>query len=113
MQKTHVFDGDPLTFFRYPDPSNSWVGLDFGKPVNIDRILYIPHTDGNIVTYGDEYELKYWDKNGWKSLGRKVADNVYVTFDNCPVGALFLLHDCTRGIEERIFTYENDIQIWW
>jgi hypothetical protein len=111
--KTHVFDGDPLTFFISPDSSDSWVGLDFGKPVNINRILYIPHTDGNIVTYGDEYELKYWDKNEWKSLGRKVADNTYITFDNCPTGALFLLHDCTRGVEERIFTYENGKQVWW
>jgi hypothetical protein len=111
--QAHVFDGDPLTFFRSPDPSDSWVGLDFGEPVNIDRILYMPHSDGNIVTYGDEYELKYWDSNGWNSLGRKVADNVCITFENCPVGALFLLHDCTRGVEERIFTYENGKQVWW
>ncbi|MDR1341105.1 MAG: discoidin domain-containing protein [Prevotellaceae bacterium] len=111
--KAHVFDGDPLTFFSSPDASDSWVGLDFGEPVNIDRILYLPRTDGNIVTYGDEYELKYWDSNGWNSLGRKVADNVHVTFENCPVGALFLLHDCTRGVEERIFTYENGKQVWW
>jgi hypothetical protein len=111
--KKHVFDGDPLTFFISPEPSDSWVGLDFGKPVNISRILYIPRTDGNIVTYGDEYELKYWDKNEWKSLGRKVADNVYITFGNCPIGTLFLLHDCTRGVEDRIFTYENGKQVWW
>jgi hypothetical protein len=110
--KKHVFDNDPLTFFSSPDHSDSWVGLDFGEPVNIDRILYMPRTDGNIVTYGDEYELKYWDKI-WKSLGRKVADNVHLTFDNCPVGALFLLHNCTRGVEERIFTYENGKQVWW
>jgi hypothetical protein len=91
--KKHVFDGDPLTFFNSLEPSDSWVGLDFGEPVNISRILYMPRNDGNIVTYGDEYELKYWDKNGWRSLERKIADNVYITFDNCPVGALFLLHN--------------------
>ncbi|MDR2382658.1 MAG: discoidin domain-containing protein [Prevotellaceae bacterium] len=111
-EKYRAFDDDPLTFFSSPEPSDSWVGLDFGEPVTIDRILYLPRTDGNIVSYGDEYELKYWN-NGWLSLGRKIADNAYVTFDNCPVGALFLLHDCTRGIEERIFTYENDKQVWW
>jgi hypothetical protein len=111
--KAHVFDRDPLTFFSSPERSDSWVGLDFGESVNIDRILYIPRTDGNMVIYGDEYELKYWDKNGWRSLGRKVADNTYITFENCPVGALFLLHDCTRGVEERIFTYENGNQVWW
>jgi hypothetical protein len=111
--KAHVFDDNPLTFFSSPEMSDSWVGLDFGKPVNIDRILYMPRTDGNIVTYGDEYELKYWDKTGWISLGRKVADNVHITFDNCPSNALFLLHNHTRGVEERIFTYENGKQVWW
>jgi hypothetical protein len=111
--KAHAFDNDPLTCFSSPDASDSWVGLDFGESVNIDRILYVPRGNGNTVTYGDEYELKYWDKNGWKSLGHKVADNIYITFDNCPVGALFLLHNRTRGVEERIFMYENGKQIWW
>jgi hypothetical protein len=111
--KAHVFDGDPLTFFSSSEASDSWVGLDFGEPVNIDRVLYMPRSDGNIVTYGDEYELKYWDGDEWNSLGRKIADNVYITFDNCPIDALFLLHNCTRGVEERIFTYENDKQVWW
>jgi hypothetical protein len=111
--KKHVFDNDPLTCFSSPELSDSWVGLDFGEPVHINRIIYLPRTDGNMVTYGDEYELKYWNDNKWNSLGRIVADNVYVTFENCPVGALFLLHNCTRGVEERIFTYENDKQIWW
>jgi hypothetical protein len=111
-EKHRAFDDDPLTFFSSPEPSDSWVGLDFGEPVNIDRLLYLPRTDGNMVCYGDEYELKYWN-NGWVSLGRKIADNACITFENCPVGALFLLHDCTRGVEERIFTYENDKQVWW
>jgi hypothetical protein len=110
--KTNVFDGDPLTVFTSPQPSGSWVGLDFGEPVNISRILYMPRTDGNIIAYGDEYELKYWN-NEWISLDRKVADNAYITFENCPVDALFLLHNRTRGVEERIFTYENDKQVWW
>jgi hypothetical protein len=111
--KIYAFDGDPLTCFSSFDVSDSWVGLDFGEPVNIDRILYMPRSDGNIVTYGDEYELKYWDGKGWSSLGRKIADSVHVSFENCPVGALFLLHNCTRGIDERIFTYENGKQVWW
>lgn len=84
--KQHVFDNDPLTSFHSPDPSDSWVGMDFGEPVNISRILYMPRSDGN---------------------------NAYITFENCPVGALFLLHDCTRGVQDRIFIYENDKQIWW
>ncbi|MDR3235283.1 MAG: hypothetical protein LBT48_00950 [Prevotellaceae bacterium] len=111
--KKHAFDNDPLTFFESTDSLITWVGLDFGTPQHIDRIIYIPRTDGNIITYGDEYELKYWGNNGWISLGRKTADGVTLTFDHCPTGALFLLHDCTRGVEDRIFTYENGQQVWW
>jgi hypothetical protein len=112
-EKKHVFDGVPLTFFDSPDPSGSWVGLDFGEPVNISRIMYLPRTDGNMVYYGNEYELQYWDNNRWNSLGRKTSNNVYITFEDCPVGALFLLRNHTHGVEERIFTYENGKQVWW
>jgi hypothetical protein len=109
----NLYDNDPLTQFDAPVPTGGWSGLDFGEPVEIERILYAPKADGNCVTWGDEYELKYWDYNRWKSLGRKTAESVYITFDDCPSGALFLLHDCTRGVEDRIFLYENDKQIWW
>jgi hypothetical protein len=87
--------------------------LDFGAPQHITRIIYMPRSDGNIITYGDKYELKYWGNDGWISLGRKTAAGVTLTFDHCPAGALFLLHDCTRGVEDRIFTYENGRQVWW
>ncbi|MDR0712503.1 MAG: hypothetical protein LBF67_09215, partial [Prevotellaceae bacterium] len=77
------------------------------------RILYAPKSDGNAVTWGDEYELSFWDKDRWASLGKKKADNIYISFDNCPAGALFLLHNHTRGVEDRIFTYENGKQVFW
>lgn len=108
-----VFDNDPLTFFDSLSPSDGWVGIDFGKPVSIDRIIYVPRSDGNCVTYGDEYELSYWNNGGWASLGKKKAEHISITFDSCPANALFLLHDCSRGTEDRIFTYENDKQVWW
>jgi hypothetical protein len=111
--KRHVFDKNPLTYFESPETTGAWVGLDFGKPEHIDRIIYMSRSDGNYITYGDEYELKYWHGGQWRSLGKKTADGVYLTFDNCPANALFLLHDCTRGVEDRIFTYENGQQIWW
>ncbi|MDR0686242.1 MAG: discoidin domain-containing protein [Dysgonamonadaceae bacterium] len=109
----NVFDGDPVSYWEVSAPKGGWVGMDFGSPVAIDRIIYIPRCDGNGVTFGDRYELKYWDSGGWISLGYKVADNIYVEFENCPEGALFLLHNCTRGVEERIFTYKDGNQIWW
>jgi hypothetical protein len=109
----NLFDQNPATVYEAPNPSDCWAGLDFGKPVEIDRIIYIPKCDENGIIPGNEYELYYWDNHQWHSLGRKIADNIVITFDNCPSEALFLLRNHTIGIEERIFTYENDKQIWW
>jgi hypothetical protein len=113
QQPENLYDNDPLTCFEAPEISGGWSGLDFGEPVAIELILYAPRADGNCVTYGDEYELSFWDKNKWNSLGKKTANNIYISFENCPAGALFLLNDCTRGIQNRVFTYENGKQIWW
>ncbi|MDR1170236.1 MAG: hypothetical protein LBK97_05310 [Prevotellaceae bacterium] len=111
--KKAVFDRNALTFFDAPHENGCWVGLDFGKPVCIDRIIYYPRNDGNCIEIGDNYELFYWGDNKWQSLGRKKADSARLEYDDCPGNALFLLHDHTKGNEERIFTYENGKQIWW
>jgi hypothetical protein len=49
----------------------------------------------------------------WISLGRKVASERYLIYEHVPVNALFWLKNYTEGQEERIFTYENDQQVWW
>jgi hypothetical protein len=87
--------------------------LDFGKPVRIGKIDYLPRNDGNCIEPGDEYELFYWNNRQWQSLGRKQAERIRLDYDNCPSNALFLLHNHTKGKEERIFTYENGEQVWW
>jgi hypothetical protein len=111
--KEFVFDQNPLSSYDAKEPSGSWVGMDFGKEVNIEKIYYTPRGDGNTIVYGNEYELMYWDNCQWNSLGRKIADNPCLVYEKCPSNALFLLHNRTTGIEERIFTYENGEQIWW
>ena len=40
--KEKVFDGDPLTFFDAPTGSGAWVGMDFGKEVNIGKLILFP-----------------------------------------------------------------------
>ena len=112
--KERAFDGDVLTYYAHPVDSGAWVGLDLGRPERIARIRYLPRNDDNNIRPGDEYELFYWEAGEWRSLGRKTGDETHVlVYEDCPVDALYLLHNHTRGKEERIFTYENGQQIWW
>jgi hypothetical protein len=108
-----AFDGDILTYFS-SDQDGAWVGLDLGNPKQIDCIRYLPRNDDNNIRSGDLYELFYWDKKQWNSLGKQTGNDTHILiYENCPSNALFLLHNHTRGKEERIFTYENGKQIWW
>lgn len=109
----NVFDGNWLTAYDGPDADGNWYGLAFDTPVTIDRFRCAPRTDDNLIHSGDTYELKYWSGNGWTSLGRQVAREKYLVFDNVPDNAILWLRDLTQGREERIFTYENDRQVWW
>lgn len=111
--KEAAFDGDALTIFDGPWQKENWVGMDFGKPISIEKIIYYPRSDGNLIELGDEYELVYWNNTGWESLGKKIANDIFLLYDNCPSNALFLLHNLTKGKEERIFTYDNGEQVWW
>lgn len=110
--KEAAFDGDILTAFDAPQGRGCWAGLDMGEPVKVDHIIYYGRGDGNAIEIGDEYELRYWD-NGWKSMGRQHAKNVYVKYKNVPQNALYHLKNHTKGTDERIFTIENGKQVWW
>ncbi|WP_029904863.1 transglutaminase-like domain-containing protein [Prevotella sp. 10(H)] len=112
-KKELAFDKTLLTFFESPSTSGAWVGMDFGEPVSINRIVCIARGDGNCVEPENEYELLYWGKDAWVSMGKKTAQDFYIEYENCPTNALFLLRNHTKGKEERIFTYENNKQIWW
>ena len=112
--KYAVFDNDPLTFFHAKESSGAWVGLELDYPRRIKRIEYIFRNDDNYIRPGDVYELFYFSSNGIKSLGVQTGTGKKVLeFNNVPQGALLWLHNRTRGNEERIFTYENDKQVWW
>jgi hypothetical protein len=111
--KYSVFDGDPLTYYEVPNDVQQWVGLDFGEPVGIDKVIYTPRNDDNDIRQGDLYELFYWGKDKWTSLGRKAGTPPCLHYQDAPVNALFLLRDLTRGKEERIFTYKDGKQVWW
>ena len=107
-------DGDPLTNNSVNFHGEDCVTFDFGRPVAVSRIVLLPRSDGNGVYPGDDYELFYHDLDGWQSLGRRVATDYFLDYDNLPAGALYWLHNHTRGVEERPFTItpSGDIRFW-
>ncbi|MCL1936869.1 MAG: discoidin domain-containing protein [Candidatus Azobacteroides sp.] len=110
----NAFDGDPLTSYQCESGEQGWVGLDFGKPVNIAYFRYLPRNDDNFIKEGEEYELFYWENYQWNSLGKQIgASKQYLDYANAPTHALFWLRNLSKGKEERIFTYENGEQVWW
>lgn len=108
---TNVFDGKTWTCFDFSEPSGGWAGLDLGKEVQICKMMYTPSNRDNYVCPGDEYELFYCDKT-WKSIGKMQATADSLLYKNVPQNALLLVRNYTRGVEERIFVYENGSQIW-
>lgn len=107
-----LFDGDALTFFHSND-TLSWGGLELEQPTTINRIRYIIRNDDNGIRKGHEYELFYMKDGEWISLSKQIAtEDDRLLYRNIPKGALFWLRDYTRGIEERIFTIENN-QVKW
>ena len=111
--KETVFDGDILTGFHALGADGQWVGVQLDKPSNVGRIRFIARNDGNTIEKGDLYALCYWDNCQWNEVERKVATGDSLIIKNVPAGGLYILHDLTKGKEERLFTYENGKQIWW
>lgn len=111
--KDKVFDGDILTGFYGISANDHWVGLELPQPSDVAMIRYMPRNDGNCVEVGDKYQLLVYDKGNWKTLAWIRAKETKLVLKNMPSGGLYLLRDRTKGQEERIFTYENDKQVWW
>ena len=112
--KYAVFDKDPVTFFDSYLPDDAWVGLELDISSTVTEIEYLYRCDDNGIREGDNYELFYFSGNGLISLGKRTGiRNGTLFYDNVPSNALLLLHNQTRGREERIFTYENGKQVWW
>ncbi|MBU5375769.1 hypothetical protein [Bacteroides cellulosilyticus] len=107
-----AFDHD-LMSIADPQQKDYWVGLDLEQPCRLDKLVYYPRNDDNFIVTGEVYELFYCDKGDWHSLGIMTAESGELVYENVPGNALYLLKNRTKGKEERIFTYENDRQVWW
>lgn len=107
----NIFDEDQQTNFSVKG-DDYWVGFDFGQPVNISKISYIRRCDGNSVQPGLEYSLYYWDNSEWRLIGTKMANDVFVVFENVPLKALLAIK-CSQGEEQRIFICDENNKISW
>lgn len=105
----NIFNDNLLEYGNLPPIA----GVEFEKPVSVDVVKYISRNDKNGVYPGDTYELLYFDKGEWVSLGRKVATADYIEYDNVPSGALYWLRNRTEGKEERPFTVmDGRVRFW-
>lgn len=109
-----VFDGNELTSYSRISPDDAWAAAEFENPIHFSKLRIHPRTDGNAIYAGDLYQLLYWQNGKWNMIAEhKAGQEDSISFDNVPENALLLLHNATRGREERIFTYENGRQVWW
>ena len=89
-----------------------YIEYELSLPQKITSIEFFPKNDGNFILPGHEYELLYFDDK-WESIGKQVADNYTIRFENVPTNSLLLLKDLSGGHEERPFEYKDGKQIWW
>ena len=109
------FDGNPLTFFEdaRSNIKGKYVGLELHKPEQIKEIRFLARNDMNSIQPNNLYELFYWDNKSFVSLGKQVATDTIITYNNVPKNSVLWLRNLTEGKEERIFTWENGKQVWW
>ena len=91
-----------------------YVDFDLGKECKLTAIGLYPYLDSE-VKEGD-YELFYWEKGDWVSLGRKVGDGKgFLEFENVSTGGLMMLKDCCKGWNsaERTFIYKEGGHVCW
>lgn len=104
-----IFNDDLLDYGAL----HRFAGVEFEHPVAVDVVKYITRNDKNGIYPGHVYELLYFDRGKWVSLGEKTATDDYIEYDHVPSGALYWLRNHTEGKEERPFTVVNGkIRFW-
>lgn len=106
-----MVDNSSATAFKglFTNKEKKILCFDFGKPISISRISYIPYTK-NYLSKGSEIELCYWN-NEWVSTGIRIGDGRNMTFDHIPKGAIYRVK--VKGTNDRIFTYRDGIIHWY
>lgn len=101
----YVYDGDIATV-----GGTSRTGIDFGRPVVITHVRFVPRTADNGIVPDDEYRLYYFDGRDWRAHETKKAKFNFISFKNVPSGTVYWLRNISNGREELPFLYENGQQ---
>lgn len=106
-------DKKKLTYYESNHQRGAWAGADFGEPVAIDKIRFMPRNDDNHVEPGHIYQLCYFENGKEIPVGTQTAKSDAITFSGIPTDALYILHDLSSGTEERIFSYDGENIYWY
>lgn len=107
----YLHDQDLLTSFTTP-PNFGPITLATDKLEEIHSLVLIPRNDDNFVWPNQNYELYYYDgERGWISVGTKTASQHSLRFE-APTNAVYLLRNHSKGKEEQVFIYQNDMQFF-
>jgi hypothetical protein len=107
-----AFDGDSATYYDAAIGDSAWTGLDLGRAENICEIHFHPRFESVSIYGGDTYDLSYWSKQGWTSLGQQTATGAPLLYQ-APRNALFCLKNITNPAKiTRIFTVQDGVQKW-
>lgn len=119
-----------VVFFHYLKKHDHWIDLTHEHTKTISFTYKIPfdieapfayicvynHGEESWVNSGRKYQLLYWDKNAICTLlkEKECKRDSFLVFENVPDGMLYKLVDTSSSMRrERIFSYEEEKQVWW
>ncbi len=117
IKKDLVPAGDPFILEKngdlyYLNGDDNRINLEL---ISVTKKVFKQATENKEISFletGKQYELFYWDEE-WKTQGCLIADDQPLLFEDMPIGHLYWLVQKDSRKDERIFTYENGVQIWW
>ncbi len=105
-----LVDGDILGWVKYNKHHKPLI-FRIDSEQRPGSLFVVPRNDDNFVVPGEEYELMYFGKNGWQSLGRKVSEGFSIEFE-APDNAVLWLRNLTKGKEEQVFIWHGGKQLF-
>jgi hypothetical protein len=104
-----AIDNDLTTFYNAAEENGAWTGLDMKQPHKIATIHYTPRLNGFGVYKGHEYELFYWNKDGWKSFGKQTASGTELMFRVPQNSLLYFYNHTFKKKGQPFFIIDNNM----